>query len=131
VTAPPVGVAQRWRAAAAVVASAAPLFPPHVPLNPATSLYVPPCAIGYGAVRRARCRCVAQRVLALTARVLHARAWNYSHSLKFLPLQVGHKYRPGLEDREPSKSYDGHIYLEQVNSSLLQGWQFAFVCSGI
>jgi len=33
-------------------------------------------ARGYGAGRRARCRCVAERATALKARVLHARAWN-------------------------------------------------------
>jgi len=31
---------------------------------------------GYGAGRRALCRCVAERATALKARVLHERAWN-------------------------------------------------------
>jgi len=34
-------------------------------------------ARGYGAGRRARCQCVAERATALKARVLHARAWNF------------------------------------------------------
>jgi len=34
-------------------------------------------ARGYGAGRRARCRCVAERATALTARVLHARAGHF------------------------------------------------------
>ena len=33
-------------------------------------------ARGHGAGQRARCQCVAERVPALKARVLHARAWN-------------------------------------------------------
>jgi len=40
-------------------------------------------ACGYGAGRRARCRCVAERATALKARVLHARAWNsFSHQIE-------------------------------------------------
>ena len=45
VTAPPVGVAPRRRDAAAAVAAAAPLSPPHAPPATATWLYVPPCAL--------------------------------------------------------------------------------------
>jgi len=37
-------------------------------------------ARGYGAGRRARCRCVAERATALKAGVLHIRAWNCSNS---------------------------------------------------
>jgi len=44
-TAPPVGVARRWRADAAAVAAAAPLSSPHAPPATATWLYVPPCAL--------------------------------------------------------------------------------------
>jgi len=35
-------------------------------------------ARGYGAGRRVRCRCVAERATAMKARVWHARAWDYS-----------------------------------------------------
>jgi len=42
VTAPPAGIARRWRAAAAAVVEAAPLSPPDAPPTTATWLYVPP-----------------------------------------------------------------------------------------
>jgi len=45
VTAPPVGLARRWRAATAAVAAAAPLSSPHAPPAAATWLYVPPFAL--------------------------------------------------------------------------------------
>jgi len=40
------------------------------------AIHAPVRARGYGAGRRARCRCVAERATALKARVLHAHAWN-------------------------------------------------------
>ena len=45
VIAPPVGIARRWRAAAAAVAEAALISPPDAPPTTATWLYVPPCAL--------------------------------------------------------------------------------------
>jgi len=40
------------------------------------AVYAPVRARGYGAGRRAWCRCVSERATALKARVLHAHAWN-------------------------------------------------------
>jgi len=48
----------------------------HPPRHGNVAVRAPVRARGYGAGRRARCRCVAERAAALKARVLHARAWN-------------------------------------------------------
>ena len=53
-------------------------------------------ARGYGAGRRARCRCVAERVTALKVRVLHARAWNSEVSRWLQCIQVRAESRSRL-----------------------------------
>jgi len=85
VTAPPVGIARRRRAVADGVAAAEPLSPPHVLPPRQRGCTCPLRARGYGAGRRARCRCVAERATALKARVLHARAWNDARRWLLLP----------------------------------------------
>jgi len=51
-------------------------FPrPTPPRHGSVAVCAPVRACGYGAGRRARCRCVAESATALKARVLHACAW--------------------------------------------------------
>jgi len=53
-----------------------PLPAPRAPRHGNVAVRAPVRARVYGAGRRVRCRCAAERAIALNARVLHARVWN-------------------------------------------------------
>ena len=54
-----------------------PLPASRAPRHGSVAVRAPVGARGYGAGRRTRCRCVAERATARLARVSHARAWNF------------------------------------------------------